>query len=121
MRLRTWLALGLAAVLWPGLSKAAELTPDDAATHVGETATVCGTVASAHYAERTRGQPTFLNLDKPYPHEVFTAVIWGNDRAGFGTPETTLLGKHVCASGKIELYRGRAEVILHSANQLKSQ
>jgi hypothetical protein len=29
----------------------------------------------------------FLNLDQPYPREVFTVLIWGSDRAKFGTPE----------------------------------
>jgi len=47
----------------------------DAASHVGETATVCGTVASAKYSAQSRGSPTFLNLDKAYPNQVFTAVI----------------------------------------------
>ena len=37
----------------------------EASKHIGETATVCGTVASANYATRSRGKPTFLNLDKP--------------------------------------------------------
>jgi hypothetical protein len=39
------------------------------------------------YAERTRGRPTFLNLDKPYPEQVFTILIWGESRAKFGAPE----------------------------------
>ena len=42
-------------------------------------------VASAHYAERSKGQPTFINLDKPYPNAPFTVLIWGSDRGKFGT------------------------------------
>ncbi len=42
------------------------VTPVEAASHVGERATVCGLVASATYADCSRGQPTFLNLDKPF-------------------------------------------------------
>jgi hypothetical protein len=38
------------------------LTAADAAKHIGETATVCGTVASARYAESSNRKPTFLNL-----------------------------------------------------------
>ena len=34
----------------------------EARNHVGETATVCGNVASTHYAA-SRGRPTFINLD----------------------------------------------------------
>jgi hypothetical protein len=43
-------------------------------------------VASAKYAENSRGQPTFLNLDLPYPDHIFTAVIWSEDRAAFDEP-----------------------------------
>ena len=42
--------------------------------------TVCGIVASAHYAASSKGQPTFVNLDKPYPNQIFTVLIWGSDR-----------------------------------------
>jgi hypothetical protein len=81
------LALVVALLGVPGLalpSAAAELTSQQAASHVGETATVCGTVASANYAVRTNRQPTFLNLDQPYPRQVFTIVIWGSDRSKCG-------------------------------------
>jgi hypothetical protein len=60
-------------------------------------------VASANYA---RGQPTFLNLDKPYPQQVFTVVIWGRDRMKFGTPEKQLADKNICATGMIQLFHG---------------
>lgn len=59
------------------------VSPADAINHVGQMATVCGRVASAKYATKANRQPTFLNLDKPYPNHVFTAVIWGSDRAAF--------------------------------------
>jgi hypothetical protein len=67
---------------------AAPVSPEDAASHVGENATVCGIVASAKYAASSRSQPTFLDLDAPYPNSPFAAVIFGSDRAKFGTPES---------------------------------
>lgn len=103
-----------------GSAQAANLTPEQASSHVGQVETVCGVVASAHYAARTHSQPTFLNLGQPYPSQVFTAVIFGSDRAKFGEPET-LQGKNVCVSGKIELYRGKPEIILHDLRQLQEE
>ena len=103
---------------WSGFASAASLTTDEAAHHVGETATVCGNVASANYTSHSKGQPTFLNLDKAYANQTFTAVIWGSDRSKFGTPESALLGKQVCATGVIQLFRGRPEVIVHDPNHL---
>jgi hypothetical protein len=43
-------------------ARAAQLTAEEAAQHVGEQATVCGVVASANYAQRKRSQPTFLDI-----------------------------------------------------------
>lgn len=59
------------------------LTTAEARNHVGETATVRGHVASAHYAARSKGQPTFINLDKPYPNSPCTVVISGSDQDKF--------------------------------------
>jgi DNA/RNA endonuclease YhcR with UshA esterase domain len=99
-------------------ASAATLTTDQAVNHVGENATVCGTVASANYAARSKGQPTFLNLDGAYPHQIFTVLIWGSDRSKFGAPETVLAGKHVCATGIIQLFRGVPEIIIHETSGL---
>jgi DNA/RNA endonuclease YhcR with UshA esterase domain len=106
------------AMLWAVSANAANLTTGEAPSHVGETATVCGVVASAKYSTRSQSQPTFLDLDKPYPDEPFTVVIFGIDRAKFGQPENTLRGKRICATGKIELYKGKPEVIVHEPSQI---
>ncbi|MGO8917144.1 MAG: hypothetical protein ACLQJR_14660 [Stellaceae bacterium] len=97
---------------------AATLNAAEAASHVGETATVCGTVASARFAERSKAQSTFLNLEKPYPDQLFTILIFGRDREKFGTPESALLHQHVCATGRIKLYDGRPEMIVEDPAQL---
>jgi hypothetical protein len=65
-----------------------KLSAQEARQHVGEQATVCGVVASGRYAARSRGQPTFLNFDAPYPNAVFTVLIWGEDRPKFDVPES---------------------------------
>ena len=90
---------------WGSASLAAPLSPQDAAGHIGETATVCGMVASAEYEADAQRQPTLLDLGKPAPDAIFTAVIYGMDRAKFGTPETALLGKRICVEGLITYYR----------------
>ena len=74
--------------LWALPATAAELRPEDASKHIGETATVCGVVASAKFDADLRLQPTFLDFGKPYPDQPFTAAIYGDNRSKFGTPET---------------------------------
>lgn len=93
----------------------------EAKHHVGERATVCGKAASAHYATKTRGSPTFLNLDKPYPNQIFTVPIWGSDRSKFGDPEQTFRNQHICATGKITDYKGIPEIIVSEPSQIKLQ
>src|SRR5271155_5186457 len=104
--------------LWAVSSNPASIPPDEAASQVGQTATVCGVVASTKFDAHLRSRPTFLDFGRPYPDQVFTAVIFGANRAKFGTPETTLQGKHVCVSGSIREYRGRPEIILSDPGQL---
>lgn len=90
----------------------------EARNHVGEQARVCGAVASTHYAATSRGRPTFINLDEPYPSQVFTVVIWGEDRAKFGRPEAAYSAKHICVTGTIKLYRGIPETIVREPSQI---
>lgn len=119
--LRWPIATGLCslALLLPVAGRAQSVAPQDAARYAGQTATVCGVVASARYASRTRAQPTFLNLGQPYPRQVFTVTIFGDERPKFGEPEVTFEGKRVCATGRIEMYRGKPEMILDDPAQLR--
>ena len=105
-------------LLLVGLLSAGTYSTDEAYAHVGEKATVCGTVYGGYYAKSSRGRPTFLNLDGNYPHQRFTLVIWGNDRHKFNAPERNLKGRKVCATGTIGSYRGIPQIILRSPSQL---
>src|SRR6202040_1738645 len=100
------------------LAQTNKITAAEAKDHVGETQTVCGKVASTHFAAKSKGQPTFLNLDEPYPKEVFTILIWGNDRAKFGTPETKYKDAKVCVTGKITSHREKPEIIATEPSQI---
>jgi hypothetical protein len=97
---------------------AADLQAADAAKHIGETATVCGVMASGKYDADLKSQPTFLDFEKPYPDQVFTAVIFGSDREKFGTPESSLRGKRICVTGKIQDRSGLPQIILNDPKQL---
>ena len=103
---------------WAFSVTAAPLNPEEAAGHTGQTATVCGVVASAEYEANVQSQPTLLNLGKPSPNAVFTAVIYGHNRTKFGAPETSLPGKRICVTGEISDYQGKPEIILTDPSQL---
>lgn len=102
-------------LLWlPVLSLHAEMiSATEASRHVGQHATVCGEVAGEHTASNSWGTPTFINLDKPYPNQVFTILIWGENRDAVGhIPQS---GK-LCVTGPITEYRGIPEVVLRDSH-----
>ena len=117
------LGLGFLCVVAPCIVSAqtGHIAATEAKNHVGERATVCGNVVSTHYAARSKGSPTFLNLDEPYPREVFTILIWGSDRPKFGDPEAKYGDKRVCVTGLIKDYRGVPEVVAEQPSQIEIQ
>jgi hypothetical protein len=106
------------AVVLCVLARADTLTTSEAAKHVGENATVCGVVAGVHTATSSKGLPTFVNLDKAYPNQVFTILIWGSDLSKFSPAPASWDGKRVCATGTIALYRNVPEIVARNANQI---
>lgn len=111
----TMLTSSVVAALVFGVSSAASaqtLTTSEATKHIGENKTVCGEIAGEHTASTSRGTPTFINLDRPYPNQVFTILIWGEDRTRVG--EFPKSGR-VCATGPISNYRGVPEIIVHDS------
>jgi len=99
--------------------KGSTISASEAENHVGENATVCGKVASTRYAIRSRGRPTFLNLDKPYPDHIFIALIWEEHRFKFDRPEVTFRDKEICVAGKINSYRSVPRIIVSDPEQIR--
>jgi hypothetical protein len=61
---------------------------------------------------------TFLNLDQPFPKQIFTVVIFGSDRSKFGEPEKEFLNQTICATGTIEDYRGLPQIVAKEPEQI---
>ncbi len=112
------IAVSIALLVVASIVAQKKLTASEAKEHFGETATVCGPVVSTRYAESSKGQPTFLNLDKPYPNQIFTVVIWGTNRSKFKTPEEDYKDKKICVTGKITAYDGLPEIIADDPKQI---
>jgi hypothetical protein len=92
----------------------------EAVEHVGEVQKVYGKVASTRYTYWTRGQPTFMNLDKPYPNQIFTVVIWSSDREKFGMrPEKRYKDKAICVTGLIEEEEGVPQIVVKDPSQIQ--
>jgi hypothetical protein len=108
----------VAMILLASTAQAQSLSAAQAKAHEGENATVCGKVASEHTATSSRGEPTFINLDSEYPNQVFTVLVWGDDRKNVG--ELPHTGSHVCVAGLIKDYHGVPEIVVRSSGQLSN-
>lgn len=92
---------------------AATITPHEAASHIGQVATVEGT-ASVY---TTKSGVTFVDLGGYGRSSPFTGVIF-KDNAGKFPNVNVLSGKVVDIHGRIKEYRGKPEIILNNAGQL---
>jgi endonuclease G len=73
---------------------------------------VCGKVVGTRYNKNTETGITYLNFDKPYPDSPFTVVIFGKDRINFSyEPEVYLKNKVICVRGKVQLYKGKPQIV----------
>jgi len=94
---------------------------DQAYEYVGGRTTIEGPIVGTSYASDSRGQPTFLNIGKPYPDpDRFTVVIWGDDRGNFPfAPEVEYGNKTICVTGLVETYKGSSQIIADTASDIE--
>ncbi|MEM3265842.1 MAG: DNA-binding protein [Thermoplasmata archaeon] len=96
-----------------------QITASQAIQYIGQRKTVCGVIASVKYLRYSRGQPTFVNIDKPYPNQIFTLIVWGSDRMKFSNIDSIFTqGKKICATGLIKSYHGKPEMIIREPYQI---
>lgn len=85
---------------------------------IGEKSTVCGTVVSTKYHDKSGG--TFINLDQKFPNQIFTISIWKSDRVNFGyTPEKELMGRKICVTGIVETNKGVPSMTIKREKDIK--
>ena len=105
------LVTGIAAL---AMAQTPTYTAADAAKHVGEIATITGTVNGVHQAGKGN---ILLSIGGKYTNQVFTAFIPSSSAADFSNPQQ-YEGKTVAVSGKITLYHDQPEIILENVSQL---
>ena len=92
---------------------------EEIASHIGDSVVVSGKVYSTRYFENAKDAPTLLNLGEPFPNQLLTVVVYGPYRKNFkDTPETVYKDKTVQVTGKVELYKGKPQIIVQDASQL---
>jgi DNA/RNA endonuclease YhcR with UshA esterase domain len=92
------------------------IAPTDTPQHVGQSVTVEGVVSEVNTTDRIG--VTFVDMGGHYPNNAFTAVILKAD-AGKFPDVATLAGKTIDVTGTIKLYKGKTEIFLNDAAQVK--
>ncbi|MCS4300141.1 MULTISPECIES: hypothetical protein [Acinetobacter] len=85
----------------------------DAISYVGKSVTVCGTLVGVKPYKNN----LFLNLEKPYPNQPFYFYIKNSDSQQLSKANSKV-GKKVCGTGIVEVYKGRVEIQKNSVNEL---
>ena len=93
---------------------AAPIPAADAASHVGQSATVEGTVSEVYTSRRG---DTFIDMNGTYPNETFSGVIFADEASAVGDVHS-LENKTIRLTGTIQTYRGRPEIIVKSRGQI---
>ncbi len=79
--------------------------------------TVCGTIIST---KRTNKGHVFLDMDKKFPHQVFSISIFESSIKNFSyAPEVYLLNQQVCVTGRIGEYNNVPNMVLENEKQVK--
>ena len=93
----------------------------EAAQHEGETITVCGKVSGTHITKGDK-KVIYINLDKPYPNNPFTIVIFEKSSENFDyNPLEFLKNKNICVSGKVSFYRDKPQIVANKQSQILIQ
>lgn len=87
---------------------------------IGDEATVCGRVVATRYKPNGNADPTYLNLDKPFPDVVFSVIVFGKDRINFTfKPEEYYMNKRICVKGKVGEFKGTPQIIVTGPHQIE--
>jgi hypothetical protein len=87
----------------------------EAAAHVGEVATIVGTVVTVH---RSRAGNTYLNFGADYPRQTFSGVVINPDDPRLQGLDR-LAGMRIAVKGRIRRHRGQAEIVIEGPEQIE--
>lgn len=94
---------------------------NEAAKNLGRTLVVTGPVVGVTTLAPEKGGHTYINIGRPYPDTSrFTLVIWKDQKPTFRLEQPSqLVGKAVCAVGRISSYRGSPQIVLRSPAEFR--
>ena len=96
-----------------------EIKLEEVKNHIGDSVKLMAKIYGGKYFETANNAPTLLDVGAHYPNSPLTLVIYGDVRKQFNNvPETFYTGKTEWITGKIELYKNKPQIVIHSMNQI---
>lgn len=90
--------------------------------HVGDSVKVEGKVYGTRHFPDSKNTPALINIGTGFPNQLLTVVIYGDDRKNFkAQPEEYFKDKEVVVTGKVELYHGKPQIVVHDAGGIKER
>ena len=93
------------------------INSNEAISHINEEVFVCGKVVQVSKLKKR----TVLNINKAYPNEDLSLIVWDDRLADFESEFGKLISlqdKNVCAFGKIKTYNQRLQITLNNTSHL---
>jgi hypothetical protein len=97
---------------------AERISADDAPFYTGNEVIACGQLMQVSRFKRG----LYLNLEKKYPNQPLTLIVWEDDLTEFTKNHgnlNSLVGYNVCGEGKVAKYKGRSQISLYNSYSLK--
>ncbi|MCE1163947.1 MAG: hypothetical protein LWX07_00935 [Bacteroidetes bacterium] len=91
-----------------------KLKSSETSGKIGQNALVTGYVAEVNVREKV----AYLNFEKRYPGNIFTAVVFPDKYEQFGDLNR-FKGKNVEVRGRIGQYKGKPQIIMNGKEQIK--
>ena len=94
----------------------APILPQEAKAHVGKLVSIRGLVEEVAFHKGN----AFLNFSERYPRQEFTGFVRAQDVERIGGREflRSLAGNPVTITGRIELFKGRPEIVITKSEQI---
>lgn len=102
-----------------GYSEQMLIAPSNAGGYIGKKITVIGTVKSTFYSETEAGRPTFINLDKAFPDNPLTIILFEKDVNAIGFNRFKYENKQVIVTGFVDQFKdefGKIRPSIHITN-----
>lgn len=97
-----------------------QIKAEDAKNYAGDSVKICSKIYDTKYFKSSKDPITLLDMGDKYPNNPLSIVIPADVRKLFkSAPEEYYKGAQVCVTGKIQIYKEKAEIVIGSPQQIQ--